>query len=103
MLRFDKAWRSGCERAGLRAGRNVEGGKVFHDFRRTAARNLRRAGVSEEVAMKITGHKTSSMFRRYNITNEEDLKKAVQMTQEYVAKLPAEKLNIVKFQKASGE
>jgi len=43
------------------------------------------------------------MFRRYNITNEEDLKKAVQMTQEYVAKLPAEKLNIVKFQKASGE
>jgi integrase len=103
VLRFDKAWRSACERAGLQAGRKVEGGKVFHDFRRTAARNLRHAGVSEDVAMKITGHKTRAMFARYNITNEDDLKKAVRMTQEYVESLPVEKLNIVKFQKASGE
>ena len=100
--RFDKAWKSACERAGLKAGRKVDGGMIFHDLRRSAARNIRRAGVSEEIAMRITGHKTSSMFRRYNITNEDDLKKAVKMTQDYVKKLPAKRQNVVRFSKAAG-
>jgi integrase len=49
---------------------------LLHDFRRSAARNLIRSGVSQEVAKKITGHKTDSMFSRYNIVAENDLAEA---------------------------
>jgi integrase len=46
---------------------------VFHDFRHTATTNLRRAGVDALTAMKITGHKTMAVFRRYNTIDEDDL------------------------------
>ena len=54
-------------------------------MRRCAARNLSRAGVPREVAMKITGHKTESMYRRYRIVDERDIKEATERMQAHLA------------------
>lgn len=58
-------------------------GRIFHDLRRTSARDLIRSGVGESVAMCITGHKTNSMFKRYNITDSADVRKAMQSVARY--------------------
>ena len=82
--RFDKTWIKACRGAGYP-------GKIFHDLRRTAVRNMIRAGVSQSVAMEILGHRTISMFLRYNITSEDDKLKALLDTQEHVKSLLSEK------------
>src|SRR5207245_2468868 len=59
-----KHWDLACVAVGLGGGR--KGGLIVHDLRRSAARNLRKAGIAETLIMKIGGWKTESVFRRYN-------------------------------------
>jgi integrase len=72
------AWGSGATRENHDAGYD---GLTLHDLRRSGARNLRRAGVSEDVAVKITGHRTRAIFTRYNIVDADDLHDAMDSVQ----------------------
>jgi integrase len=73
---FRKSWVAACKAA------NVPG-RLFHDLRRTAVRNMIRAGVPQSVAMSITGHET--VFRRYDIVSQEDKAEALRRTQAHLA------------------
>lgn len=68
---FRRSWLTACKAAGVP-------GKIPHDFRRTACRNLERAGVDRASAMKMIGHKTEAIYRRYAIADEGMLKEATE-------------------------
>jgi integrase len=63
---FKKSWKTACRRAGVP-------GRLRHDFRRTAARDLVRAGVPERQVMELLGWKTRAMLDRYHIVSQADL------------------------------
>ncbi len=68
---FRRAWLTACKRAGVP-------GRIPHDFRRTAVRNLERAGVNRSTAMKMIGHRTESIYRRYAIVDETMLREGAE-------------------------
>lgn len=74
---FRKSWATACRLAGVR--------RLFHDLRRSACRNMVSAGVAQVTAMELSGHKTDSMFRRYAIVAENDMRVALRMTQSHLA------------------
>lgn len=85
VFRRESVWRAfkkACVRAGL--GKS----KTLHDMRRSSARDLIRAGASENVAMQITGHQTRAVFSRYNITAGDDVAMAMELLAAYRAQQP---------------
>ncbi|MBX3027777.1 tyrosine-type recombinase/integrase [bacterium] len=86
LVDYYDAWRRACLKAGLAtkdATGRIKAHRTPHDFRRSAARNLIRAGVHQTVARAFTGHKTESIFTRYNITAEADLIEATERLDRY--------------------
>jgi integrase len=73
---FRKSWATATKKAKCP-------GKLFHDLRRSAVRNMTQAGVPQAVAMKVSGHKTNSMFQRYNIVDTGDMRRALEQTEQF--------------------
>jgi len=95
MGEFRKVWKRACREAGLvtvardpMTGALREVWPIPHDLRRSAVRNMVRAGVNPDVARQISGHRTPAIFSRYNIISETDLRQAVRQTSEYLATVP---------------
>jgi integrase len=96
------AWAEACKRAGL-ADEDEKPTRLFHDLRRTGVRNLVRAGVPERVAMAISGHRTRSVFDRYNIVSERDLHDAAKRMELHQAELDKAARERAKREKERGK
>jgi len=90
MTNLTKAFKKACVAVGLGSWRDPKNhdagydGLLLHDLRRSGVRNLRKAGVPEDVAMKVSGHRTRSVFTRYDIVDTDDLHDAMQRVSAYV-------------------
>jgi len=73
---FRKTWAQAAKKAGC-------AGKLFHDLRRTAVRNMVQAGIPTQIAKRWSGHKSDSMFERYSILTTDDMRLALQQTEQY--------------------
>jgi len=90
---FRRSWLSACVKGGLGTEITSANGKLIkkianripHDFRRTAVRNLERAGVSRSDAIKRVGHKTEAIYCRYAISNERSMKEAAGKVDQFYA------------------
>jgi len=78
---FRKAWETACKAIG-------QPDLVPHDMRRSATRNFRKAGLSENEGMAMTGHQTNSIYRRYDIIDEEDMKQSMEKVQTFLKGQP---------------
>jgi integrase len=87
---FYKSWIKARRDAGLPTLK-------VHDLRRSAIRNLVRAGVPESVAMKCSGHKSATVFQRYNVTSDADIADAMVALEKHLATLPTKTADIVPF------
>ena len=91
---FKRSWDTASKAAGVP-------GRLFHDLRRTAVRDLVRSGVPQSLAMRITGHKTASVFTRYDITSDTDRRDAMRKLEAYRASKPVAS-NVVALKSKDG-
>ena len=87
-----RGWPEACERAGLP-------GLLFHDLRRSAVRNMKRAGIQDVVAMKISGHRTRPVFDRYYIVDETDMIGAGQKLEAFFEEKPGKERKPAKLKR----
>jgi integrase len=92
---FWAMWRKALE------GANLPPGRLFHDLRRSAVRNLIRSGVDPSIALKVSGHKTRSMLDRYNIIEEQETGTAFRRVEEWLSVQPTER-NILGISACAG-